>query len=128
MITQFLMDGVSYNVQVMSLKRSFEIKEAIAAKYTQSGDIYRDLVGTYYNYTITVRERNSDREALDAFWNAISKPVASHDCVFPYNQETLSQKMYIKTGTQDISRLYEDGATWKDITVQFIAKEPKVIL
>lgn len=128
MITQFLMDGVSYNVQVMSLKRSFEIKESIAAKYTQSGDIYRDLVGTYYNYTITVRERNSDREALDAFWNAISKPIASHDCVFPYNQETLSQKMYIKTGTQDISRLYEDGATWKDITVQFIAKEPKVIL
>ena len=128
MITQFLMDGVSYNVQVMSLKRSFEIKEAIAAKYTQSGDIYRDLVGTYYNYTITVRERNGDREALDAFWNAISKAVTSHDCVFPYNQTTLSQRMYIKNGTQDIGRLYEDGATWKDITVQFIAKEPKVIL
>ena len=128
MITQFLMDGISYNVQVMSLKRSFEIKEAIAAKYTQSGDIYRDLVGTYYNYTITVRERNGDREALDAFWDAISKAVISHECVFPYNQATLSQKMYIKTGTQDIGRLYEDGANWKDITVQFIAKEPKVIL
>ena len=128
MITQFLMDGVSYNVQVMSLKRSFEIKEAIAAKYTQSGDIYRDLVGTYYNYTITVRERNGDREALDAFWNAISKAVAAHECVFPYNQSTLSQKMYVKNGSQDIGRLYEDGATWKDITVQFIAKEPKVIL
>lgn len=128
MITQFLMDGVSYNVQVMSLKRSFEIKEAITAKYTQSGDIYRDLVGTYYNYTITVRERNGDRAELDAFWNAISKPIASHDCVFPYNQATLSQRMYVKNGTQDIRRLYKDGATWKDITVQFIAKEPKVIL
>lgn len=128
MIAQFMMDGETYNVQVMSLKRSFEIKEAIAAKYTQSGDIYRDLVGTYYNYTITVRERNGDREALDAFWNAISRPVVSHDCVFPYNQETLSQRMYIKNGSQDISRLYENGAVWKDITVQFIAKEPKVIL
>ena len=128
MITQFMMDGETYNVQVMSLKRSFDIKEAIAAKYTQSGDIYRDLVGTYYNYTITVRERNGDREALDAFWNAISSPVTSHDCVFPYNQSTLSQRMYVKSGSQDISRLYEDGATWKDITVQFIAKEPKVIL
>lgn len=128
MITQFIMDGETYNVQVMSLKRSFEIKEAISAKYTQSGDIYRDLVGTYYNYTITVREKNGDREALDAFWNAISSPVASHDCVFPYNQTTLSQKMYVKTGTQDISILREDGASWKDITVQFIAKEPKVIL
>lgn len=128
MITQFIMDGETYNVQVMSLKRSFEIKEAISAKYTQSGDIYRDLVGTYYNYTITVREKNGDREALDAFWNAISSPVASHNCVFPYNQTTLSQKMYVKTGVQAIGRLREDGASWKDITVQFIAKEPKVIL
>lgn len=128
MITQFVMDGKSYNVQVMNLTRSFDIKEAIAAKYTQSGDIYRDLVGTYYNYTITVRERNGDRAALDAFWDAISKATASHDCVFPYNQSTLSQRMYVKSGSQDINRLYEDGASWKDITVQFIAKEPKVIL
>ena len=128
MITQFLMDGETYNVQVMSLQRTFDIKEVISAKHTQSGDIYRDLVGTYYNYTITIREKNGDREALDAFWNAISKAVTSHDCVFPYNQETLSQKMYVKTGTQNIDRLYKDGASWGDITVQFIAKEPKVIL
>ena len=128
MITQFIIDGKSFNVQVMSLTRNFEIKEAIAAKYTQSGEIYRDLVGTYYNYTLVVRERNGDREALDAFWNTISSAVPSHDCVFPYNQSTLSQKMYVKTGSQDISRLYEDGASWKDITVQFVAKEPKVIL
>lgn len=128
MITQFVMDGETYNVQVMKLTRNFEIKEAFASKYTQSGDIYRDLVGTYYNYTMTVRERNGDREALDAFWNAISKAVASHNCVFPYNQSTISQKMYVKNGSQDIGRLYPDGAAWKDITVQFVAKEPKVIL
>lgn len=127
MITQFMMDGKTYNVQVMSLKRLFDIKEAIQAKYTQGGGIYRDLVGTYYNYQITVREKNGDREALDAFWDDISKPVASHDCVFPYNQTVLSQKMYVKNGSQDISRLYEDGAVWKDITIQFFAKAPKVI-
>lgn len=127
MITQFIMDGKTYNVQVMSLKRLFDIKEAIQAKYTQGGGIYRDLVGTYYNYQITVREKNGDREALDAFWDDISKPVVSHDCVFPYNQTVLSQKMYVKNGSQDISRLYEDGAVWKDITIQFFAKAPKVI-
>lgn len=126
MITQFLLDGEAYNVQVMSLKRLFEVKEAISAKVTQSGRIYRDLVGTYYNYQITVREKDGDRAAFDAFWDAISRPVESHECVFPYNQVTVSQKMYIKTGSQDISRLYADGAIWKDITVQFMALEPKV--
>ena len=127
MITQFILDGETYNVQVMSLSRSFEIKEAIAAKLTQSGSIYRDLVGTYYNYQMTVREKNGDREALDAFWETISSPVTSHECTFPYNQSVLSQKMYVKAGSQDINILYEGGAYWRDITVQFFAKEPKVL-
>lgn len=127
MITQFLLDGKPYNVQVISLKRIFEIREATASRLTQSGDVYRDLVGTYYNYQMTVREKNGDREAMDAFWEAVSQPVVSHDCVFPYNQSVISQKMYVKSGSQDIERLFADGANWRDITIQFVAKSPAVM-
>ena len=127
MITQFILDGKTYNVQVLMLKRSFEIKEAMGSKLTQSGSIHREPIGTYYNYQMTVRERNGDREALDAFWDAISQPVASHDCTFPYNQSMLTQRMYVQKGTQDIRRLHADGAEWKDITIQFVAKMPKVM-
>ena len=127
MITQFIIDGVSYNVQVMSLTRSFEVKDAIRASETQGGSIYRNPVGTYYSYSMTVREKDGDRESFDAFWEAISRPVASHVCVFPYNQTMLTQRMYITSGSQPIGRLYEGGAQWQDITVQFIAQAPKVL-
>ena len=85
MIVHFLLDGVEYNVSVLSLSRSFSIKDAIAASTTQDGNIYRDPIGTYYNYTMVVADKG-DMAALDAFWEAISQPVASHVCVFPYNQ------------------------------------------
>ena len=127
MITQFLIDGKSYNVHVMALKRSFEIRDAIKASETQDGNIYRLPIGTYYNYSMTVREKDGDRKSLDDFWEAISKPVASHVCVFPYNQTVLTQKMYVTAGNQEILRLYETGATWKDITINFIAQAPKVL-
>lgn len=128
MITQFLLDGEAYNVNVMSLKRLFEVKDTTSSvKMTQSGRIYRNPVGTYYNYQMTVRQRGSDRESLDAFWDAISQPVESHLCVFPYNQTILSQKMYVKTGSQDIVRLHDDGAEWRDITIQFLATTPAVM-
>lgn len=127
MISQFLLDGAEYNVQVMSLQRSFKIKDAIRASETQDGGVFRKPLGTYYNYTMTVREKNGDRESLDAFFDAISKPVSSHVCVFPYNQATITQKMYVTTGTQDIVRLYETGAQWGDITVTFTAQAPKVV-
>lgn len=127
MITQFLLDGRTYNVHVMSLKRLFEVKDAITPSTTLSGEIYRDVIGTYYNYTMTVRAKAGDREALDSFWDAISQPAASHVCVFPYNQTVITQKMYIKSGSQDILRLHEDGAEWADITIQFTAQAPKVL-
>ena len=126
MITQFLLDGNAYNVQVMNLKRSFSVKDAIQPSETQNGSIYRNPIGTYYNYTMTVRQKDDDRASFDAFWEAISKPVASHVCVFPYNQSTITQQMYVTAGSQDIKRLYKDGAEWRDITVNFIAQAPKV--
>ncbi len=127
MITQFLMDGLAYNVQVMDLTRSFEVKDAISASVTQAGGIYRDPIGTYYNYTMTIREKNGDRAALDAFWDAVSAPNKSHVCVFPYNQTTLTQNMYVTAGSQPIRRLEQAGANWGDITIRFTAQVPKVI-
>lgn len=126
MITQFLLDGKAYNVQVMNLKRSFSVKDAIRPSETQSGSIYRNPIGTYYNYTLTVREKDGDRASFDAFWEAVSQPVASHVCVFPYNQSTITQRMYVTAGSQDIKRLYEDKTEWRDITINFIAQAPKV--
>lgn len=127
MITQFLIDGISYNVQVMALTRFFDVKDAIRASETQNGNIYRDPIGTYYNYSMTVREKNGDRESFDAFWEAISQPKASHVCVFPYNQSTITQRMFVTSGSQGIQQLYQDGAQWKDITIQFTAQAPKVL-
>lgn len=127
MITQFLIDGVSYNVQVMELTRSFVVKDAIKASETQNGNIYRNPIGTYYNYSMTVREKDGDRAAFDAFWEAISQPKESHVCVFPYNQSTLTQRMYVTSGSQGIRKLYKDGAQWQDITIQFTAQAPKVL-
>lgn len=127
MITQFLMDGVEYNVQVMSLRRQFEVKDALPQKVAQSGDIYRNPVGTYYHYILVVREKDGDRESFDRFWDDVSKPVENHVCVFPYNQSMITQKMYIATGHQDIVRLESNGAEWHDITVHYKAAEPKVL-
>lgn len=127
MIQQFLIDGKSYHVQVMALTRSFEVKDAVSPSVTQNGNIYRNPIGTYYNYSLTVREKDGDREAFDAFWEAMSSPVESHVCVFPYNQGTITQRMYVTAGSQEIRRLHANGAEWKDITIQYIAQAPKVM-
>lgn len=126
-IQTFLMDGVAYNVHVMSLRRKFSVLDSPKTGRTQNGNMYRDPIGTYYNYTMTVAPAGNDVESIDAFWDAVSQPKKSHVCVFPYNQETLTQKMYVTSGEQPIRLLTNDATHWGEITVNYIAMTPKVV-
>lgn len=122
----FMVDGIAYNVDVLSLVRKFSVMDTDKSGRTQDGQMYRDVVGTFYNYTITVGVRGNDVQALEAFWEAISSPKTSHVCVFPYGQKTLTQRMYV-TGGEQALKLMRDGINhWDSISVNFIAMGPEV--
>lgn len=126
-IKPFVIDGIEYNVHVVKLTRKFSVLDSSKTGRTQDGSMYRDVIGTFYNYSMTVAEKDGDTAALDEFWEAISTPDESHECVFPYGQDTLSQTMYITSGEQDIRLLLSDRTHWGEITINFIAMNPKVV-
>lgn len=123
----FLLDSVAYNVRVTKLTRKFSVLDTDKTGRTQNGEMYRDIIGTFYNYSMTVEQRGDDVTAMDEFWEAISKPKTSHVCVFPYGQETLTQKMYITSGEQDVVTVGRDGTVWGEMSLNFIAMSPKVV-
>lgn len=123
----FKMDGVAYNVSVTALTRKFSVMDTDKSGRTQDGAMYRDIIGTFYNYTMTIRERGGDAAALDAFWEAISSPTKSHVCEFPYGQETLTQQMYVTSGEQSLRLMQPDKNHWGEISVNFIAMKPEVV-
>lgn len=123
----FLMDGVSYNVSVTSLVRKFSVMDTDKSGRTQNGRMYRDIIGTFYNYTMTIREHDSDAAALEEFWSAISDPTkTSHVCQFPYGQKTLTQEMYVTSGEQALERMEKEKNHWGELSVNFIAMGPEV--
>lgn len=124
----FWIDGVGFNVQVLSLTRKFAVVETGVSGRTQDGQMYRELFGTYYHYTMTVAENNADPEALEAFWEVVSGPQVSHICVFPYGQKTLTQRMYITGGEQALRRKEKDKNHWGEVQIHFIAMAPEVTL
>ena len=123
----FKMDGVAYNVSVTVLTRKFSVMDTDKSGRTQDGAMYRDIIGTYYNYTMTIQERGGDAAALDAFWEAISSPTKSHVCEFPYGQETLTQQMYVTSGEQSLRLMQPEKNHWGEISVNFIAMKPEVV-
>ena len=125
-MTVFLMDGVSYNVEVLNLTRKFSVLDTSTSGRTQNGQMYRDVIGTFFNYTMTVAVKNEDQEELQKFWDAICSPQVSHECVFPYGQKTLKQKMYVTSGDQKLERITNKNH-WGEIKLNFISMEPGVI-
>lgn len=122
----FRIDGNGYHVRVLSLQRNFSIEEKGKTGRTQDGQMFRDVFGTYYHYTMKIAPKNGDRAALDAFWEAISQPDISHICEFPYGQRTLTQRMYVTAGQQELKRMGDEGNTWGELTIHFLAVKPEV--
>lgn len=122
----FFIDGVGYNVHVTKLTRKFSVMDTEKSGRTMDGEMYRDPIGTFYNYTMSIAPCGGDADSMDAFWEVISQPVASHVCEFPYGQKTLTQKMYVTSGEQDLTIIAADKSYWGEITVNFIAMGPKV--
>ena len=123
----FLMDGIAYNVRVSKLTRKFSVQDTDRTGRTQDGEMYRDIVGTFYNYSMTVEQMGDDTESFDNFWEVISQPVESHVCVFPYNQTIMTQRMYITSGEQSILSRKPTLTQWGEMEISFIAMSPKVV-
>ena len=119
-------DGTDYGGIVTALQRSFEVVDGENAGRTLDGVMHRDLIGTYYNYSITINTDKLSQSEYNALYQTISAPVESHTIVVPFGNESLTFKAYVTNGTDDLLRQYsETNRYWGNLSFNFIAMEPQ---
>jgi len=130
----FTYDGKNYDILVTSLKRSFSKLSTDKSGRVQSGDMFIDIIGTFYNYTITVDRKSGSEDEYDRFWEDISAPKAFVSVAFPYNQDELTFEAYVTQGEQTLIRILKNPKTflgklirniWGPTTLNFISKGPQ---
>lgn len=123
----FLLDGKAYDVFVPTegLKRSFQVLDGENTGRTLAGVMFRDIIGTYYNYEVTILPRNGNLQAYDSFYEVISAPTEFHTMTFPYGQETLTFQAYVASGQDAIKRISNGKTYWTGLSLQFVAKKPQ---
>ena len=115
----FTVDGHSYNVSVSSLQRKAAILDG-----ENAGRMERDIIGTYYNYTLGIDPKLMTPAEYDALYEILTAPVDSHALVVPYGQGTISFSAYISNAEDALKRMAGTNL-WSDLKVNFIAMEPK---
>ena len=116
-------DGKEYDLAVTSMKRTFAVMDSDKTERLQSTDMFRDVLGTFYNYAITME--SSSQKDYDAFYEAISEPVDFHLIEIPYGQETYIYQAYVSNGTDELLAMRHGENIWGKLSFNFVAKSPK---
>lgn len=120
------LDGKAYpNLHVVSLKRSFSVLDGDNAGRVMTGAMKRDIIGTYYNYSMEIDPVSSDLAEYDEFYEAISAPVDSHVLTVPYAQTTLTFDAYVANGEDELVSKYDSRNEWQNLSINFVAMKPK---
>nr|DAR36384.1 MAG TPA: hypothetical protein [Caudoviricetes sp.] len=121
-------DGVDYDlVHIVSLKRSFSVLDGPNTGRVQTGEMRRDIIGTYYNYTLKIEpdQSNASIAQYDALYEIISSPAESHTIKVPYGQVWKQFKAYVTSGADNLMLKTDDHSKWDGLEINFIAMFPE---
>ena len=124
-------DGVDYVlVHIVSLKRSFSVLDGPNSGRVQTGVMRRDIIGTYYNYTLKIEpdQSNASIAQYDSLYEIISSPAESHTIKVPYGQGWKQFKAYVTSGADNLMLKTDDHSKWDGLEINFIAMSPERVL
>lgn len=117
-------DGTFFDIPMVSLKRNANFLDKYAER-VESGDLERELIGVYYNYTLTVGTSSDFGDTdYDEFWDKMTEPVEFHDISIPTGNGYYTFKGYISSVSDEYEKILKDKAVFKGFTCKFTAKSP----
>lgn len=118
----FEIDGVSYQVGVLNLKRDFSFYEKYRAQ-TEDGVWHRGIAGVYKNYTLTLG--NVDKDVYDQMLAAFTSGNEYSIVKIPDGKVGFVTFKAMFEGITDELLTERNGIRhWDNLVVKFTAKEP----
>ena len=112
-----IIDDREYQVPIVELQRKGDILD-LTANRTEDGVLHREVIGTYYNYTLTIGVIN-DPELYEELWNVLTAPVASHWIELPHDH--IRFEGYFGSCKDNIQMITEDGYRAKGLSFNLVA-------
>lgn len=123
----FEVDGRTYNVRVKKLKRSGKVTDSkLSGRLDISLEMDRDVLGTFYNYTLDIDPETADPEEYDELYETLTDPdMDFHMVKMPYAQSWLTFKAYVTQVDDELRLMGEDFRLWNNASIQFVAQKPQ---
>lgn len=118
-----IIDGIEYAVPIIKLQRKGDILDRVANR-TEDGDLHREVIGTYYNYSLEIG-RVRDLVLYEMLWNVLTEPVAFHTIELPHDH--ISFQGYFGSVQDEIVKVDDDtgDVIYKSLTCNLVARLPR---
>ena len=124
------LNGIEFDadVAISSYTRSFNVLDGENAGRVMSGDMVRDVIGTYLGHKLTVFRRGNNYAGLDAFWDYLVEHSVDDSVQLEAadGQTTISYEAYYTSASQDIEKVDGGVNYWGEIEVNFIPMDAQV--
>lgn len=117
-------DDTYFDIPMVSLKRNADFLDKYAER-TEDGVLNRELIGVYYNYTLTAGTSSDFGDTdYDAFWDKMTEPVEFHDIYIPTSGGYYYFKAYISSVSDEYKKILDNEAEFTGFTCKFTAQKP----
>lgn len=118
-------DGEKFEVMLVKVSRKADILDKYARR-TVSGDLQREIIGTYYNYSLEFAYNDNPRK-YRLLWNKLTEPKEFHDMAIVDTIDIITFKGYISNVSDEViyaNPLDGDERIFKSLKCDLIAKTP----
>lgn len=116
-----IIDGKEYKVAITKLQRKGDILDKFAYR-SEDGELHREVIGTFYNYSLTLGTIN-DTKLYDELFEVLTEPVASHKVEMP--NDHVEFEGYFSSVQDEVDRVFDDRTRYKGLTANFTAMRPR---
>lgn len=116
-------DGMYFDVPLVSVKREAKVLDKYAEREEDTGDLLRELIGVYLNYTMNFGTIDDD-DLYERLFNKLTEPVAFHDVTLPSTKKSYTFKCYVSSVSDEMEKIMDDTVKFKGLTCKYIAKAP----
>lgn len=116
-------DGTYFDVPLVSVKREAKFLDKYAEREEETGDLLRELIGVYINYTMNFGTIDDD-DTYEKLWDILTQPVAFHDVTLPSTKRHYTFRCYVSSVSDEMEKILDDTVKFKGLTCKYIAKAP----
>lgn len=116
-------DGMYFDVPLVSVKREAKVLDKYAEREEDTGDLLRELIGVYLNYTMNFGSIDDD-DLYERLFDKLTEPVAFHDVTLPSTKKSYSFRCYVSSVSDEMEKILDDTVKFKGLTCKYIAKAP----